>query len=184
MYNNQKEIWIGTGYKKGHGHRRNGIMAFSNCGRIIRLTGVIEESNIHTKITINRITKHLYRYIADYFIPKTEEDILKDRKCIDHITHNPVGMNINDVRNLRWCTHKENSNFDECKQNMIKSHLGKTPSNKGKKMSEEQREKLRNRSEFSKKFREHFSYDIITDYKEYGKEYAWYKRYGKCRWEK
>lgn len=43
-------------------------------------------------------------------------------------------MNINDVRNLRWCTTKENNNFEEALINK-----------RGLKRTEETKNKLRNR---------------------------------------
>ena len=36
-------------------------------------------------------------------------------------------MNINDVRNLRWCTPKENNNFEEALNNKRDGRYSKTP---------------------------------------------------------
>jgi hypothetical protein len=49
---------------------------------------------------------------------------LPDQNQIDHITHNPTEYNVNDVRNLRWCTQAENLNFDEARKNMSQSKSG------------------------------------------------------------
>lgn len=115
------EIWIETGNKI------NGktIVSVSNRGRIKRKDGTIEESTYKQFVYINGKQTLIHRFLAEHFIPKTDEDIALERNCIDHITHNPTNMNINDVRNLRWCTHKENDNFPEAIENRSLSHYGK-----------------------------------------------------------
>ena len=51
-------------------------------------------------------------------------------------------MYVNDVRNLRWCTQKENCNFEETKAKLSAALKCKTPWNKGKKHSEETKRKM------------------------------------------
>ena len=115
------EQWVNTNNKC---HRGNAIIAYSNMGRIKRLDGSIEESKYRTRIRGERI----YRLIAANFLitVKNSEQIY-----VDHITHNPIGMNLNDARNLRWCTIKENNNFEEARDNKSKSKKGKSSWNKG-----------------------------------------------------
>lgn len=137
-----KEEWIEINRKS---KKPNAIVAVSNTGFIKRNDGSIEVSDIRESILrFNGKQCRLHRVIATLFIPKTEEDIRLGRNTVDHITHNPIGMNVNDVRNLRWCTQKENTNFPEalankqgkkrspetCKR-ISDSHKGLTPWNKG-----------------------------------------------------
>ena len=124
------------------------IVAISDTGLMKRLNGIIEPIPYRQRVRYNGNIIRAYRLLAEHFIPKTEEDISLGRDCVDHITHNPIDMNINDIRNMRWCTHKENLNFEEAKANQYKaqrnrnedwcrriseSHKGKVPWNKGKK---------------------------------------------------
>ena len=134
MINEQKEIWISTGNKSNY---RPTIIAVSNCGRIMRKNGKIEIASYRHDVYVGekRSQMRVYRFLAHNFITKSEEDILKQRTVIDHITHTPDDMHINDVRNLRWCTQKENCNFKEAKLNYSKAQ-------KGKKLSEESKAKM------------------------------------------
>lgn len=79
----------------------------------------------------------VYKLMAETFIQKTEEDIKLGRNVVDHITHNPVNMNINDVRNLRWCTKYENDHFPEAHENKRKAMLGKKRSEEAKQKTSE-----------------------------------------------
>ena len=134
MINGQREIWISTENKS---ERCSAIIAVSNCGRIMRKDGKIEIASCRQQVYVGekRLQMLVYRFLATTFITKTEEDILKQRNFIDHITHTPTDMYINDVRNLRWCTNRENCNFPEAKLNQSKV-------NKGKKRSEETKAKM------------------------------------------
>lgn len=134
MINGQREIWISTENKANY---RSTIIAVSNCGRIMRRNGKIDIASYGQQVYVGekRLQMCVYSFLAITFIVKTEEDILKQRTCIDHITHTPTNMYINDVRNLRWCTHKENCNFQE-------AILNKSKAKKGKKLSAEHRAKL------------------------------------------
>lgn len=132
-----REIWISTFSTNKKDPKT--IIAISNKGRIIRKNGTIENTFYMQQFNYNgkRITIH--HFIADHFIPKTEDDIMKQRNCIDHITHHPVDMNINDIRNMRWCTHKENCNFNERTEKISKSKKGKPSPRKGAILSKETR---------------------------------------------
>lgn len=101
-------------------HRGDTIIAVSNRGRIKLRNGEIKDSFFRQQVFFNGKRTTVHRVIAILFIPKTKEDIKLGRDCIDHKTHNPVNMNINDVRNLRWCTQQENLNFPEAKENQRK----------------------------------------------------------------
>ena len=129
------------------------IIAVSNYGRLKLRSGEIKDSYYRQVMRYEGKSTKVHIVIAKLFIPKTDEDIRLGRNFIDHKTHNPIGININDIRNLRWCTNKENCNFEEAKLNKHKPHkittqgkyvrsletlkklsqskLGKTPWNKG-----------------------------------------------------
>ena len=159
------EIWVETGNNKQY----NSIVAISNTGLLKTKSGEIRESKYREHITFNGKKCRVYQFIAKHFIPKTEEDIKLNRNCIDHITHNPVGMNINDVRNMRWCTNKENSGFEEARRHRSESLKGK---------------KLEPRSEFGRKFLEHYGLHSNDDVILYMKEKSFYHRHNKkCSWE-
>lgn len=160
-----KEIWVETGNNKQY----NSIVAISNTGLLKIKSGEIRESKLRDVIIYNGKYCRVHQFIAEHFIPKTEEDINLGRNIVDHITHNPVGINVNDVRNLRWCTSKENSNFDEAVRNRIESHKGL---------------KLKPRSEFGRKFFEHYGLHSKEDIALYSKECSFYHKHNKkCSWE-
>lgn len=119
------EIWIKTGNTL---KRPDVVIEISNMGRLKHYDGHISISLYRQAIKFNGIKKYVYRIIAETFIPKTEEDIRLHRDVIDHISHNPSNMCLNDVRNLRWCTQAENNGFDEIRDKFSKAKLGKKPS--------------------------------------------------------
>lgn len=102
-----------------------------------RVNGVIEPAPLRQ--SIGKPMKLVSRILAEHFIPKTAEDIAIGRNIVDHITHHPKDMNVNDIRNLRWCTRGENSRFEESRNNHSKAQRGKC---KGIKLSEERRRQI------------------------------------------
>ena len=110
-----------------HGRKTKGatFVAVSDTGMLLRKNGEIVPSTYRQCVSGNR---RIYRIIADNFLVTVRRP---DQVQIDHITHKPGGMNINDVRNMRWCTQKENRNFPEAIENNSKSHKGKAPWNSG-----------------------------------------------------
>lgn len=175
MINGQKEIWVRIGNNARTPKR---IIAISNCGRILRANGNIEFTAYRQNMSYNGKLIRMHVLIAKLFLHKSEDDIIKCRNIVDHITHSPENMNINDVRNLRWCTMKENSNFVEAKINRILSNTLFTSQretwNKGLSTAH---------SVFGKKFVEYFNMLATADYNLYRREYRIFKRTGKCSWE-
>lgn len=199
-------MWIELNNRNNHD---NDIIAVSDTGMIKRKSGMIEESTLRQLITVNGSQTKLSRFLAESLIPKTEDDIIHERNFVDHITHQPVGMNVNDIRNLRWCNNEENINFEEARLNHKKAmqRIVETGSrrgighpcseetrrklselSKGKRPSEETRKKMseqrknKPRSEFGCKFFDKFGYVNRDDYL-YNKEKHYYYMHGKCRWE-
>lgn len=149
--------WINTNNKCT---KPTTIIAISDQGHIKRKSGIIEYSKYMHRIRFNNKLVHIHQVIAGYFVPKTEEDIALCRNQIDHITHNPSDMNVNDARNLRWCTQKENCNFNECKLNH---------SIKAKDVG---------RSEFGRLYIAKYGYSDNIDHAQYLREYRYFKKFG------
>ena len=170
LINGQFELWILTGNKAP-----NSIIKISNCGRIRKFNGVVEVAKLRQLFTQKGKNVIISRMLCSYFKPKTTEDIELNRDVVDHITHNPKEYFVNDVRNLRWCTDKENSNFEERRRKLSKSLKGLVPVNKGKpgKIT----------SVFGKKFNEHFGLTNYDNPRLYSTERTFYDRHGYCRWE-
>lgn len=117
-----QEIWIEIEHNSNH---PNDIVAISNTGLYKLRKGTIHIAKLRHHILIDGKYIYTYRILAEHFIPKSPEDIALNRNWVDHISHHPVGININDVRNLRWCTSKENSNFEEHINNISRVMKGK-----------------------------------------------------------
>ena len=168
-----KEEWIEIEHKFD---LPNSIVGISTRGRIKRLNGTISWSTIRQEVRVDGRPTLIYHLLADRFIPKTKEDIDLCRNCIDHITHNPQEMNVNDIRNLRWCTFKENLNFDEARAN-------NSASKKGLHLREKSCRWGEITSEFSKKFAEHYGIHPHDDRKLYHRSKVYFTRTGNLRWE-
>lgn len=81
------------------------------------------------------------------------------------IDHLDTDKNNNDLSNLRLCTPKENSNNP-----LSLKHRSETRRNE-------------TRSEFSKKFKEHYGFGHYENHNLYTKEQQFYRRNGVCSWE-
>ena len=116
------EQWI---YIEHNRLKPDTVVAVSNTGKLKRANGEITPSELRrSHVRIDGKNVRVHRIIAEHFIigPKRPEQIF-----VDHITHNPEGMNVNDVRNLRWCTILENNNFEEAHQNHLKAQRNRSP---------------------------------------------------------
>ena len=69
-------------------------------------------------------TCKLHRLVANAFLPKID-----GKTHVDHIDGNRQNNNID---NLRWCTSKENNNFDLARKHKSEAMKGKTGAWKGK----------------------------------------------------
>lgn len=112
-----EEIWINI---RPQNTNRFAITDISNLGMVRYSNGTVKVAPMYGHVMVNGIRKEISHIIAESFIKKDNET----QTLVDHRSHNPVGMNINDFRNLRWCTHKENSNFEEAKANMVAGMTG------------------------------------------------------------
>ena len=132
------ELWIKTNNKPIRG---NIIIEISNMGRLKRLDGIIYGSKLRQTVKFNGKLTRVYRVIAETFLPNPE-----NKSCVDHKTHKPINMNINDIRNLRWCTHQENDSFPEAIKNKRNAKIGTHPSEETKqRMSESHKRRWQER---------------------------------------
>ena len=103
----------------------------------------------------------------------------------------PEGYEIDHINTIRDDNRLENLRCVTPKENMSNPLTRKHCSNaqKGKKHSEEtirknsDSHKGKPSSEFGAKFKEHFGQSRYENAKKFDKEYMWYRRHGKCRWE-
>lgn len=182
MINGQKEIWKAIPHKKTVDNSKQ-IIAISNCGRLMRGNGKIDIIKLRQYVMFNGKMTKIYHLLMQFFKPKTEDDKLKCRNAVDHITHMPKDMYVNDIRNLRWCTIKENANFDEAKthyREMCK-HRNKQSDETKEKRAAKLRGKPKN--EFGILFKEKYELSVIMncDINLYKRQYAYWKRTGKLK---
>lgn len=135
----------------------------------------------YLKVLTKMGMKRVHRIIWETFNGE-----IPDGMEIDHI--NTV-RNDNRLSNLRCVSPKDNMNnpltlihlskakkdklfTQEHKSNLSKAKKGKTSNVKGK-----------YRTEFGRKFKEHFNIDSCDNHNLYCKELMWFKQHGKCRWE-
>lgn len=110
-----EELWIEI--PRSSSCKLCSVVAFSNRGRIRRKDGTVEDTSLRQKIVPNGRKEFVYRLVADHFLVTVRRP---EQQHIDHITHNPTEYAVNDVRNLRYCTNKENGLFAEARENKSK----------------------------------------------------------------
>lgn len=128
---NKVEVWKVFRDKRDKKHPYASIWEVSNLGRIKR-DGVIVEPKLGNWGYLRLSFGCVHKIVAQAFIPKTEEDILLHRDCVDHIDGNKMN---NQASNLRWCTHEENVTFplarerlyESCKKSGFKGRPPKKP---------------------------------------------------------
>lgn len=148
-----EEIWINI---RPQHSSRFAITDVSNLGRVRFSNGMVKIAPMYGKVMVDGVSSEISHIIAESFVKRDNET----QTLVDHRSHNPVGMNINDFRNLRWCTHKENSNFEEAKANMIAGMTG-VP-----------------KTQFGKWFLSHFPDGVKNHRNEYVYYYKRYKETG------
>lgn len=157
--------WIETNNKANYNEQT--IIAISETGLLKLANGEVRESRYRDNVHINGKTYRIYKLIADNFLITVHRP---EQTVIDHITHNPQDMNINDVRNLRYCTNKENHNFDEAKLNMSKAQKGKVSSKKGK-----------GYSTFGKIYKDYYGYSKSANPTQYDRERMYFNKHHKLK---
>ena len=127
----------------------NRVYEVSNLGRV-KLNGEIVEPYIHSKY-LHIGSFQIHRAVAELFVPNPE-----NKPCVDHINTDRLD---NRACNLRWVTHKENSNNPLTRKHNSEGHRGRpsplrgrertaeckrkiSEAHKGKQHSEETRRKL------------------------------------------
>lgn len=126
--------------------RRDTIIAVSDTGEILRANGNVEVAERYKTIHRNGKKLLVSRLIAQVFLTTPKRN---DQNFVDHIVSNPEGMNINDVRNLRWCSHIENCNFEEARRNKSEARKKAKSPTKGMKWRLENGKRKYYRSEDS-----------------------------------
>ena len=113
-----QENWIKLNNKA---KKPNAIIAVSNYGNVKQLNGVIRAAERYEYCSHNQKHYKVSHIVMETWSPKTAEDIALGRNEVDHISYTPDNINQNDLRNLRWCTHKENTTFKEHIENLTKA---------------------------------------------------------------
>jgi hypothetical protein len=112
------DIWINL---DNNAHRGDTVIAVSNTGLMKCKNGEIKEIPLRRAVYVRGKLILIYRILAEAFIPNPD-----NKPFVDHITHDRTKIDypLNDIRNLRWCTCKENNNFNEGIENKRKAKLG------------------------------------------------------------
>ena len=105
------EQWLDLQRERNY---KNCIVAISNTGKYRRANGTIGILDLRHIVRYCGYKEYCYRIIAEHFLITVKRF---DQIFIDHITHHPSEYNVNDVRNLRWCTKSENNSFEEARSN-------------------------------------------------------------------
>ena len=116
---------------------KDGVTKFFK-GRLLR-SSLAGEGYPSVMLTQNGVQKRItiHRLVAKAFIPNPS-----NLPCVNH--KNEVKTD-NIVENLEWCDYEYNNNYGTKPERLSKSMIGRPAWNKGKKMSEEQKAKLRGR---------------------------------------
>lgn len=100
---------------------KKSLVSISNTGKYRRADGTVGILELRHSVRSYGTLKRCSRIIAENFLITARRP---DQVFVDHITHTPTEYMVNDVRNLRWCTKKENSNFEEARENISNSLKG------------------------------------------------------------
>lgn len=101
--------------------QKKAIIAISNTGKYRRGDGSEGILGLRQKVLYEGKQVHCSHIIAEHFLITVKR---LDQIFIDHISHTPTEYNIDDVRNLRWCTKSENCNFEEAKEHYSIANSG------------------------------------------------------------
>jgi len=100
---------------------KQSLVSISNTGKYRRADGTVGILELRHSVRSYGTLKRCSRIIAEHFLITVRRP---DQVFVDHITHTPTNYAVNDIRNLRWCTKKENSNFEEARENISNSLKG------------------------------------------------------------
>lgn len=126
---------------------------------------------VHTKIGLKKV----HRVIYETFVGEIPEGYE-----IDHINTNKTD---NRLENLQIVTHKENMNNPLTRKHTSEVKNGHVVTEDTKKKISKTKKGIV-KSEFGKKFKEHFGITFYESPELYTREHCWYRKHNhKCRWE-